>query len=99
MEEKTKVTGNYMQALKDPRVWVLFVIYGACFGIELTVNNVAALYFMDYLTLTLVTAVCCRVVWSDEPLCPDFGRLFRRQLRIALGPEGTRVLAVHVPVL
>ncbi|MEP1381659.1 MAG: MFS transporter [Paracoccaceae bacterium] len=56
MEEKKKVTGNYMQALKDPRVWVLFVIYGSCFGIELTVNNVAALYFMDYFDLTLVTA-------------------------------------------
>ncbi len=56
MEEKKKVTGNYIQALKDPRVWVLFVIYGSCFGIELTVNNVAALYFMDYFDLSLVAA-------------------------------------------
>ena len=56
MEAKKDVTGNYLQALKDPRVWVLFVIYGACFGIELTVNNVAALYFFDYFDLTLVTA-------------------------------------------
>ena len=56
MPEKKKVTGNYMQALKDPRVWVLFVIYGACFGIELTVNNVAALYFIDYFDLSLITA-------------------------------------------
>ncbi|MCV2881557.1 MFS transporter [Actibacterium sp. XHP0104] len=56
MEEKKNVTANYLQALKDPRVWVLFVIYGACFGIELTVNNVAALYFFDYFDLSLVTA-------------------------------------------
>jgi NNP family nitrate/nitrite transporter-like MFS transporter len=56
MGEKKQVTGNYMQALKDPRVWVLFVIYGACFGIELTVNNVAALYFADYFDLSLVAA-------------------------------------------
>jgi NNP family nitrate/nitrite transporter-like MFS transporter len=56
MEEKKKVSGNYMAALADPRVWVLFVIYGACFGIELTVNNVAALYFMDYFDLSLVAA-------------------------------------------
>lgn len=56
MEEKKKVNGNYMNALQDPRVWVLFVIYGACFGIELTVNNVAALYFMDYFDLSLVAA-------------------------------------------
>jgi NNP family nitrate/nitrite transporter-like MFS transporter len=56
MEEKKNVTGNYLQALKDPRVWVLFVIYGCCFGIELTVNNVAALYFFDYFDLSLVAA-------------------------------------------
>ena len=56
MPEKKRVTGDYMQALKDTRVWVLFVIYGACFGIELTVNNVAALYFIDYFDLGLVTA-------------------------------------------
>ena len=56
MEAKKDVTGNYMKALRDPRVWVLFVIYGACFGIELTVNNVAALYFFDYFDLSLVAA-------------------------------------------
>jgi len=56
MSKKEKVTGAYWSALADPRVWVLFVIYGACFGIELTVNNVAALYFIDYFDLTLVAA-------------------------------------------
>lgn len=56
MQAKKDVTGNYMNALKDIRVWVLFVIYGACFGIELTVNNVAALYFFDYFGLSLVAA-------------------------------------------
>ena len=54
--EKTKVTGSYFRALKDYRVWVLFLIYGACFGIELTVNNTAALYFYDYFDVNLVTA-------------------------------------------
>jgi len=28
--------------------WVLTLTYGMCFGIELTMNNIAALYFMDY---------------------------------------------------
>jgi len=56
MPAKKHVTGAYWTAMRDPRVWVLFVIYGACFGIELTVNNVAALYFMDYFDLTLVGA-------------------------------------------
>lgn len=56
MPEKKSVTGHYFAAMKDSRVWVLFIIYGACFGIELTVNNVAALYFADYFDLNLVTA-------------------------------------------
>ncbi len=42
------VTGSFATACRDSRVWVLFVIYGACFGVELTFNNVVALYFVDY---------------------------------------------------
>ena len=34
-------------AARDPRVWALFIAYGACFGVELTLDNVAALYFFD----------------------------------------------------
>lgn len=57
LQKKEKVTGAYFNAMKDYRVWILFLIYGACFGIELTVNNVAALYFFDYFEgITLVTA-------------------------------------------
>lgn len=56
MPPKKSVTADYFEALKDSRVWLLFVIYGACFGIELTVNNVAALYFADYFDLGLVAA-------------------------------------------
>lgn len=44
----TAVKGCFLEACRDYRVWALFVLYGACFGIELTINNVAALYFLDY---------------------------------------------------
>ncbi len=53
---KKSVTADYFRAMADYRVWILFMIYGACFGIELTVNNVAALYFYDYFDLSLVAA-------------------------------------------
>lgn len=52
--EKTK--GTFMLAAKDSRVWALFFIYAACFGIELTINNIAAIYYMDYFGLGLKTA-------------------------------------------
>ncbi|WP_417388287.1 MFS transporter [Gimesia sp.] len=48
LPEKKMQKGMFLNACKDHRVWALFVIYGACFGIELTINNVAALYFQDY---------------------------------------------------
>lgn len=47
---------TFMIAAKDPRVWALFVVYAACFGVELTINNIAALYFFDRFTLDLGTA-------------------------------------------
>ena len=43
-------------AVKDVRVWSLFLIYGSCFGAELTMNNVAALYFHDRFELSLTAA-------------------------------------------
>ncbi len=48
--------GSFRLAARDYRVWVLFVLYAACFGIELTIHNVAALYFADYFMLDLKTA-------------------------------------------
>jgi MFS transporter, NNP family, nitrate/nitrite transporter len=45
---RKSTAGTFGEALRDRRVWALFVIYGACFGIELTFDNIAALYFMDY---------------------------------------------------
>ena len=42
------VRGAYWEACRDHRVWALFFIYGACFGVELTIDNIAVLYFLDY---------------------------------------------------
>ena len=48
--------GAFWRACQDRRVWALFMIYGACFGVELTINNIAAIYFFDYFKLDLATA-------------------------------------------
>lgn len=56
MAAKKETKGSFILAAKDSRVWSLFLIYGACFGVELTINNIAALYFMDYFELSLKTA-------------------------------------------
>jgi NNP family nitrate/nitrite transporter-like MFS transporter len=43
-------------AMKDYRTWVLAVAYAACFGVEITVDNVAATYFVDNYKATLIMA-------------------------------------------
>jgi len=53
---KSKATSNLGEAFRAPRVWSLFVIYAACFGMELTIDNIAALYFADYFHLALTAA-------------------------------------------
>ena len=56
MTEKAAASGAFREACKDPRVWALFVMYGACFGMELTIDNIAALYFVDYFRMDLKSA-------------------------------------------
>jgi MFS transporter, NNP family, nitrate/nitrite transporter len=51
-----EASAAFWNALKDSRVWALFVLYGACFGMELTIDNVAALYFHDSFHLSLQSA-------------------------------------------
>ncbi len=43
--------GSFWSACRDYRVWGLFVAYGACFGVEITIDNIAALYFIDNFNL------------------------------------------------
>ncbi|HEY8751078.1 MAG TPA: MFS transporter, partial [Tepidisphaeraceae bacterium] len=42
---------SFVAACGDARVWMLFVIYAACFGVELVIDNVGHLYFTDYFHL------------------------------------------------
>jgi NNP family nitrate/nitrite transporter-like MFS transporter len=46
----------FKAAMANYRVWMLFVTYGACFGVELFVHNVAASYYVDRYHLDLKSA-------------------------------------------
>jgi MFS transporter, NNP family, nitrate/nitrite transporter len=55
-EVKEKKKGTFLLALKDHRTWVLAFAYAACFGIEITVDNVAATFFVDQFGASLILA-------------------------------------------
>jgi NNP family nitrate/nitrite transporter-like MFS transporter len=46
----------FRSAVVNYRVWMLFFTYGACFGVELFVHNVAASYYVDRFALDLRSA-------------------------------------------
>lgn len=56
MSESSRANAFFWEACRDRRVWALSILYGASFGIELTIDNVAALYFADYFHLALTAA-------------------------------------------
>lgn len=56
MSHRSAASGAFWEACRDRRVWALSVLYAACFGMELTIDNIAALYFVDYFQLSLKAA-------------------------------------------
>jgi len=55
-DQKEKSSVSFWSACADYRVWILFLAYGACFGIEITIDNIATLYFVDNFHLGLKEA-------------------------------------------
>jgi len=47
---------SFKAACRNHRAWLLFVTYGACFGIEIFIHNIAAIYYVDHYGLSLGAA-------------------------------------------
>src|SRR3954464_489166 len=54
--QRKKALDTFKTAARDYRVWLLFVTYGACFGVELTIHNLAAMYYVDQFGVSVTTA-------------------------------------------
>jgi NNP family nitrate/nitrite transporter-like MFS transporter len=47
---------SFKLAATNHRVWLLFVTYGACFGIEIFIHNIAAIYYVEHFGFTVKSA-------------------------------------------
>jgi NNP family nitrate/nitrite transporter-like MFS transporter len=47
---------SFRQGAVNFNTWLLYIQYGCCFGVELTMNNAAATYFVDNFDLSTETA-------------------------------------------
>jgi MFS transporter, NNP family, nitrate/nitrite transporter len=57
IEVEEKSTENtFWLALKDVRTWILTISYAACFGVEITVDNFAPIFFTDTFGASLAVA-------------------------------------------
>ena len=46
----------FVQASKNYRVWMLAIVYGASFGVEIFIHNIAASYYVDRFGLSIQSA-------------------------------------------
>jgi NNP family nitrate/nitrite transporter-like MFS transporter len=53
--EKAKVN-TFLLAARDYRTWILTIAYAACFGVEITVENFAPIFFTDSFGATIAIA-------------------------------------------
>jgi NNP family nitrate/nitrite transporter-like MFS transporter len=73
--------------------WVLFIQYATCFGVELTMNNAAALYFKDEFELTTEEAAAIASIFGWMNLfARGLGGYASDKMNTKLGMRG-RILA------
>ncbi len=56
MGDKSGGWASFGAACANYRVWLLFVTYGACFGVEIFIHNIAAIYYVEQFGLSLKSA-------------------------------------------
>jgi NNP family nitrate/nitrite transporter-like MFS transporter len=89
MPPAKKSGGSWWQVLSDYRVWTLALVYGACFGMELTIDNIAALYFTDRFGLGVTAAGCAAGAFGMMNLvCRALGGLVSYRCNQAWGFQG-----------
>lgn len=83
-----------MHAARNYRVWILFGAYAACFGVELFIHNVVAMYYVEHFNFGLKEAGMTAGIFGLLALfARALGGIFSDKIAIKKGLDGrTKIL-------
>lgn len=88
-----------LSAAKNYRVWMLFLAYGACFGVEIFIHNIAAMYYVDHFGFGLKEAGLAAGIFGLLALfARALGGYVSDRIAIAKGLDG-RTLILFILIL
>ena len=62
--DQVSMLESFKVGILNINTWLLFIQYACCFGVEITMNNAAALYFKDEFGLTTETAAAIASIFG-----------------------------------
>jgi NNP family nitrate/nitrite transporter-like MFS transporter len=87
--DQVSAVASFHSGAWNVNTWLLFVQYGCCFGVELTMNNAAALYFKEEFDLTTESAAAVASIFGWMNLfARALGGLFSDRLHAKWGMRG-----------
>jgi NNP family nitrate/nitrite transporter-like MFS transporter len=82
-----------LQAAANYRTWMLAATYGACFGVEIFIHNIAASYYVDQFGLSLTSAGFAAGIFGGLALfARAFGGIFSDRIALTKGLDGRTTL-------
>nr|WP_298890845.1 MFS transporter [uncultured Acinetobacter sp.] len=95
---KKSSMGILKQAASNYRVWILFLTYGACFGVEIFIHNIAAMYYVDTFNLGLKEAGLAAGIFGLLALfARALGGIISDKVALGKGLDGrTKILLIMI---
>ncbi len=82
-----------MQAASNYRTWMLAITYGACFGVEIFIHNIAASYYVDQFGLSLARAGMAAGIFGGLALfARACGGILSDKIALSKGLDGRSML-------
>merc|ERR1712024_57971 len=90
---EVSATASFRDGAMNFNTWLLFIQYACCFGVELTMNNAAALFFKEEFDLTTETAAAIASIFGWMNLfARGLGGFFSDKLNKKMGMRGRLIV-------